>query len=74
MIYYINAYGWHKVEGEGEETIWGMSNEGDEHIAALAASSSFEEVFRETRAFTDFTWREGDVEENLIEDWLSLGD
>ena len=50
------------------------TNEGDEHIAALAASSSFEEVFLETRAFTEFTWWEGDVEEDLIEDWLSLGD
>lgn len=74
MMYYIETNGWHRAAGEAEETIWGMSNEGDEHIAALAASSSFEEVFLETRAFTEFTWWEGDVEEDLIEDWLSLGD
>jgi len=74
MMYYIEAYGWHRVEGEGEDTIWGMSNEGDEHIAALAASSSFEEVFRETRAFTEFIWFEGEIEEDVIEDWLRLDD
>jgi len=51
-----------------------MSNEGDEHITALAASSSFEEVFRETRAFKEFIWFEGEIEEDVIEDWLRLGD
>ena len=27
MMYYIETNGWHRVAGEAEEIIWGMSNE-----------------------------------------------
>ena len=65
----IKFNGWQPVSNQ--KNTYGLPIE--RAIEALSSASCFEEIyFKTNRVMTEFTWFEGDVEEDAIEDWLRL--
>ena len=63
----IEFNGWQPVPHQ--KNTYGLPIE--KAIEALASVSYIEEIYFDTyKVLTEFTWFEGDVEENVIEDWL----
>lgn len=55
----------------GEINTYGLPQKNS--VEALASASCIEAIYFETdKVLTEFTWYEGDMAENAIEDWLSL--